>query len=623
MITADHRPTPTMTVTPTAAPPPPPSPFHALPRNVATLSILPYAESRDWLNFRAASRGCYDVVHGDAAHRDVSFASCPTCEGRRRPGDGGGDGGGGGIPVDGDPSLGDGEGEELWRLALVRDYGFGDDDEDGDRDRVLRCIHSPVDRRGDAFLSATDEFVAPNSFAAWKHWRKVDLRLHFLSREEMRIPSGERVVGPYFLRAAAMWRKIERWCRDEGRSGALGREILSSLAPGRPIDPPVPVPRAQTSALKAVYAFYAGQRDPMMDAPAAGPQRFDPCTSLFGGYQVYDVSCLALLKDIGALGSKLLLWDGIVDLQPIGSLVSISHSQVVACTRFLEPEESFQYDSRPFISIAQCDHMKLFTMDFVTGQIYFITGGAQRRRLVVARKPGQSTPTTPTRGPVLEDVGEEEIVFSRDSLLRWFEEHARRLDENLYSVGNLVPNFPGPSRLSILRYPAPADEVNCSRAVTRGVEVVASAVLAPEIGMFVYSIRIRLLAPDDGDEYMTPEQRGFDTCQLAGRHWRISKDGLDGVIAPRVEDVRGEGLIGYHPLLEEGRYYCNVEGGGSPHQLSGPTLGPFCYQSCTENHPGSLEGSLQFRPGSLMEPSGEAFDVRVAPFPMTSTSFLY
>ena len=62
----------------------------------------------------------------------------------------------------------------------------------------------------------------------------------------------EKIVGPYFLRAASIWRKIEQWCDDENRSGTLGQEIKSSLSPGRPLDPNSRgrVQNAKTSALK-------------------------------------------------------------------------------------------------------------------------------------------------------------------------------------------------------------------------------------------------------------------------------------------------------------------------------------------------------------------------------------
>ena len=106
-----------------------------------------------------------------------------------------------------------------------------------------------------------------------------------------------------------------------------------------------------------------------------------------------------------------------------------------------------------------------------------------------------------------------------DSLLRWFEEHAYRLESKFLSVGK-IHGFN-----SIVRYPTVADTANCSRAVTRGVEIVASSIYVPEVRMHIYSIRIRLLTPDDGDEYMTPEQRGFESCQLVSRYWKISTKG--------------------------------------------------------------------------------------------------
>lgn len=115
------------------------SALETLPRIVATSSILPCLASSDWLRFRAASRGCRDLVH---------------------------------------------EGEEadaLWRLAQVRDHQFaeGTTDEDG-RDALRRSIRcrAEEDEEGTAFLSTVDVFTAPTAFVAWKHWRKIDLRLH-------------------------------------------------------------------------------------------------------------------------------------------------------------------------------------------------------------------------------------------------------------------------------------------------------------------------------------------------------------------------------------------------------------------------------------------------------------
>jgi uncharacterized protein affecting Mg2+/Co2+ transport len=74
-----------------------------------------------------------------------------------------------------------------------------------------------------------------------------------------------------------------------------------------------------------------------------------------------------------------------------------------------------------------------------------------------------------------------------------------------------------------------------------------------DASMFAYSIRIRLLTPEDGEEYMSPEQRGFGMCQLVSRHWKICKDDPDED-EPSIEEVRGDGVIGYYPLLCEGGF---------------------------------------------------------------------
>ena len=82
-------------------------------------------------------------------------------------------------------------------------------------------------------------------------------------------------------------------------------------------------------------------------------------------------------------------------------------------------------------------------------------------------------------------------------------------------------------------------------------------------------------------------------------------------------------MIGLYPLLREGGY-TNYEGGGDTQHQGEHCGGCFSYQSLTDSDlPGFLEGSLQFRPGSLAEPSGEVFDVRVAPFPLKYSQFLY
>jgi hypothetical protein len=199
--------------------------------------------------------------------------------------------------------------------------------------------------------------------------------------------------------------------------------------------------------------------------------------------------------------------------------------------------------------------------------------------------------------------GDDEEEFD-DQFLRWFEHHANQL--RCYSVGDLA------GYQSILRYPNLNDPSRCSRAVTRGVEVVASSVYSAAMSLFIYSIRIRLLRPEDGEGYMTAEERGFDTCQLVSRYWRISDRMNDA------EEVRGEGVIGYYPLLREGGYdkmYSEDGGQSFTNEGSGTNGEYFSYQSCTRSGV-TMEGQLQFKVGSILEGNSEVFDVRVAPFPL-------
>ena len=244
--------------------------------------------------------------------------------------------------------------------------------------------------------------------------------------------------------------------------------------------------------------------------------------------------------------------------------------------------------------------MKLFRLNLSQGSLEMVCGerGALEQHLA-----------TPAFG------GREATTMKRydDSLLRWFEEHAYRLESNFLSVGK-IDRFD-----SIVKYPTVADTANCSRAVTRGVEIVASSIYVPEAGLHTYSIRIRLLTPDDGDEYMSPEERGFETCQLVSRHWKISSwDNSQHNGPPNIENVRGEGVIGMYPLLFEGGYRNYTTGEGHELEEGENTDGQFSYQSCTQaeshQHSGYIEGFLHFRPGSISEPRGDLFDVRVNPF---------
>jgi hypothetical protein len=370
--------------------------------------------------------------------------------------------------------------------------------------------------------------------------------------------------GPFFLRAGHMWQKIEDWC---GRSGEYGREIKASLSPGRRFYQNTS--NANLSAFQAVYAFYEGQYDDIDSQP----------TGLFGGFQAYDV---------------------------------------ISNTRWAMPDTE-----NDIVIIAQCS-MKVIAIYASTGQVYSIS---RQKQLVATPCPGGIRRLTFSGTNFSEP---ENIEDGKDSILRWFEEYAHRLHQNYYAVGRLNPqvdddrNDNADAMLSLLKFPTVNDTANCSRAVTRGVEIVASAIFVEEMDMFVYSIRMRLLTPDDGNCYMSPEQRGFDTCQLVSRHWKISK--LKANRPPVIDEVRGEGVIGYFPILCEGAYVPVFGGVFNDMQYQvGRAMGAFTYQSCTEaDCPGAVEGYLQFRPDWRDgRPSGEIFNARVDPFPLTFSHFLY
>ena len=500
----------------------------ALPNAIVATSILPFVTASDWLHFRLATRRCYEIIHGHDVGVDATQQQQQQHE--------------------------EEESEALWRLALVRDYHFEQQQVDAGRRSLMyqsiRCNCNnwiKSDRGVNPFLSTSDVFTASTAFISWKHWRKIDRQMHRLRAPQFDVPRSAQVVGPYFLRAASLWRKIEQWCSDESLSGNLGPIIQSSLLPGAPFDYD-DYQDGKMSAFKAVYSFYAGQS---WDEELSHRELLLP--GLFGGYRVYN---------------------------------NLSHS------RWCPPE--FRGKT---IVLADEDitHMKETVFNSYSGEVNLV---------LLDRSPSIS----------LSAVGDGS---NDDQILRWFEEHANQL--HCYSVGSVGKIFSDRhSCESILRFPNLNDPSNCSRAVTRGVEVVASSLYSGLMQVFVYSIRIRLLRPEDGEGYMTPEERGFETCQLVSRYLRITQEG-------GVNEVRGEGVVGYYPLLREGEYVSLYSNDGHRfHEEDSDSSGKyFTYQSCTDGGEGTFEGQLQFKAGSIQAEAGEVFDVRLARFPLKFPQYQY
>ena len=116
-----------------------------------------------------------------------------------------------------------------------------------------------------------------------------------------------------------------------------------------------------------------------------------------------------------------------------------------------------------------------------------------------------------------------------------------------------------------------------SQALTRGVRVEVAAQYSPEHSrpgnrwFFLYTITIT--------------NEGEETVQLVSRPWVIT----DG--AGKVEEVRGQGVVGEQPVLDPGNSYQYTSGC--------PLPTPF----------GSMEGSYQMLTGS-----GERFDADIGRF---------
>ena len=192
-------------------------------------------------------------------------------------------------------------------------------------------------------------------------------------------------------------------------------------------------------------------------------------------------------------------------------------------------------------------------------------------------------------------------------LVALLSEHASRVHAGHYRAEALVPLEAITVGLSLFPQSGP----KYSEAGTRGVRVTASVVFVAEVGMYVYSIRIKLLASSE-DGGLSAEERGFETCQLKERKWILSQRN-----GPP-EHVHGAGVVGRFPLLREGgwREDRQVDASGRIAQGEDNT-GVFIYQSMSGRGPTcAFEGAITMVPGSITQPTGDEFEVAVARFPL-------
>ena len=152
---------------------------------------------------------------------------------------------------------------------------------------------------------------------------------------------------------------------------------------------------------------------------------------------------------------------------------------------------------------------KLFTLNVHTGAVSF---------LLMARGV-QLIPAHPSGG----------------NLLTWIGNFATSLENRTYRLGPIVPDRPSTVGFAVYNH------ANMTSVVTRGVRAEAVAVWAPERNSHIYSVRLKLLSPDE-EGGLSEEQRGFSTCQLQSRHWAMRMS--DGSI----DSVDGSGVVGKYPV---------------------------------------------------------------------------
>ena len=582
--------------------PTPANQLESLPSSLVTLALLPFVDPFELLTFRVVCQSAYAFVHGR----------------RLTVGDGGGN-------ADSDIAIGNDDDDAnnddddanmsitstnansnaneqqdettatsteeeaniLWRRALYLDFGFLSEEEEkrleqhGAEDEFARISvlnrdlveakrkyrrlgmqtfryrpsrtrdNSDASTARRSFLETDEVFTASTPFESWKHWMKLRNQFRKCAvHADATTGSISGLYGPYYLRSADVWQKIENWCDQQG---SFGLRIRESLVPGRAVDvsslideeddDPDPMDFIY-SAVQSIWCFYGGQKRPRTN---------DDCfAGLLGGYNAYDLCSCTRLVDVEEIMAQRRGMG-----QSFGNMLPFAYSRMVRPHKMIVIVRDL---GRAFVAVAQ-GNLRVMPCD----------------------------------------------------VIEWLDIYASRLEQGVYECDEIIPSRYAPfDTRSILLYPSIADSTGrTSRAVTRGIEVVASGVDAVERpGMFIYSIRIRLLQPGE-DGYMTPSERGFTTCQLRSRHWIISQ-GDDG----EPEHVRGDGVVGMYPLLKEGGYDLYEGQTAATAQEAGTDCeGKFSYQSATEaSEDGTLEGSLLFVPGSLASPTGKEFDVQVAPF---------
>lgn len=365
--------------------------------------------------------------------------------------------------------------------------------------------------------------------------------------------------GDLYARVSRSWGRLEAFLQRERRAGSQGAEaIWRSLRPGlRDAE----INYAQEllglelpPALCMMLRWHDGQK--LQTRWLGSPNLDDEVTGLLTS---------------GCLGSYSVYGHDV-------SLHLLSLSQVVLLTEKMRPRIPGHY----VVFAASWGMAKILLLDCRDSSVSFVTHHS-----------GSLVP-----------VVERSDVPGKFGLAEWFEQYTCALASGELGMEASGRRPMEPEEASLSRPLGislfPRNGVTTSRAVTRGVEVCASALVVPELLLeeggnrawtIAYSIRFRLL-PEADQVAEGGGARAMKRCQLRTRHWVMRDRHLEVT-----QRVSGEAVVGDYPILQAG--------GES-----------FVYQSCTRdkdlgNH---MEGTFNFVEGTIAQPEGPGFDVICARF---------
>ncbi|KAK9811705.1 hypothetical protein WJX72_008721 [[Myrmecia] bisecta] len=363
--------------------------------------------------------------------------------------------------------------------------------------------------------------------------------------------------GPLASRACHLWRRLKLWLK------ANIPEVAESLRPGTSEDALEAAEErlgvALPAALRALYRVQDGQGlEYEGDAFGLADMPFHPSMlhGLFGGYSFYNHKTSTRMLSLPA---------------------------VVALTLRCRAVGTFRSEDHIVFGISFDFYRgcKMLQLNCQTGHVLTSQLGRLETTLAVpAAKAGS------------------------DCMLHWLERYADELERGNFAVSNMMDVDEPVIRGISLFLAAPPQQVT---AVSRGVEVKASAVYVPElsnIGMhrrlfFAYSIRFALLSEEE--QLRRGAAYPVQSVQLLARHWQIlnERGGVEN-------EIRGEAVVGHYPLLAAG----------------GPD---FVYQSCTQQGQaiGAMQGDFRFVEGSIARPTGPEFDVLCPKFMLQAPDYIF